>query len=69
MQEGCTNKYNVNHLTNLGVSSQTLRNFKKIDEDFRVALSKNLKFCPSADCGTVIKKPCCCKNKAVCTAC
>ena len=32
-------------------------------------MSKNLKYCPTPDCDTVLKKPCCCKNKALCSTC
>ena len=42
----------------------------QINKDFLVAKSKNLIYCPTPDCDSVLNKPKCCGgNKAICTIC
>lgn len=41
---------------------------KKVEE-VQIAKDNKLKWCPTPECNSVIKKPGCCKRRAICTKC
>lgn len=55
-------------LESLKIQKNLLNKFKQTDEEYLVATSKNIKYCPTADCENVINKPCC-TNRVLCAAC
>lgn len=68
MMKDCPSRFTVKHLEKLGLEQQLLQRFKQTNEDFKVATSKNIKYCPTPDCDTQVKKPCC-HQRAVCPTC
>ena len=69
MQEGCKFNYTIDDLFDLKVPQKAIVMFRQQIENLKVAKDKSLKWCPTPDCHSQVKKPCCCKNRAMCTEC
>lgn len=68
MQQGCPKFYTLNHLHDLRVKPDLINQFVQTNQDFKVAVSTKLKYCPSPNCDSILKKPCC-SDKAICAIC
>ena len=51
------------------VPKEVIVKIRKRIEDLAVVKDKSLKWCPTPDCNTAVKKPCCCKKRAICAKC
>ena len=69
MQEGCELHFTLKQIEALGVSEKLTNIFKKTNEQFLVAANKRIKYCPTPDCDSLLHKPCCCRNRAMCAVC
>lgn len=65
----CPSLYSINDLHELEVPIKAIVQLRTRIENLVIAKDKNLKWCSTPDCFTVVKKPCCCKDKAMCTKC
>lgn len=65
----CGRVFSIEDLFKIGAPESDVVKQRKKLENLNVALNKSLKWCATPECETTVKKPCCCKYKALCATC
>lgn len=65
MEFKCKQRFTAEHIQQF-CSKKVVKTFETIKEDIKVGSNKRLKWCPRPDCGKVVRKPGCCRNRSVC---
>ena len=69
MEQGCPERYLLNDVEP-HVSADQLKVYQTVNQDVLIGKNRRLKWCSTADCESIIRRPkCCCKRETLCTIC